>query len=220
MLAKPLRFVPLVLAMFGLAVAPSISRAQNQMELFRIGEQTAFASFTAPVAGDVTGCLITSVEVRVFDDTRAMRKEGPGKPFIGLLPGAGLSIFEFNTCISQITEYYECGSLDATGFNVSPSLDSAMFDTTLSCIDETNFELPPFEITVDITWEGTGPVTRLFRHERQTGSVERTHALIRVARREAVATGSILLNGVNLIPDESENATLAAERRMTHSVLK
>jgi hypothetical protein len=220
MFSKALHLVSLVFAMLCLAAVPSLSWAQNQVAFRHYSERMAFATFATPVADDETGCLVTSYDVRVFDDTQFKLKEGPGKPITGSLPGAGISIVEFNTCVSQVTEYYECSSLDPSGWHVSPSLDTATLDTSFTCFDPYDFEFPPFELVVNITWEATGPVVRRFRHDRITEIGEKNRILLHGERREAVATGSILQEGENLIADESDVASIEAVRRMAHILLQ
>lgn len=216
----PQRLYPLALTLSLLGIAPNLSWADSQMEFFRSSERTANASFSAPVAGDTTGCFMTYVTVRVFDDHRFMRKMGPGKPITGSFPSSGASIVIADSCTQFNDQYYECSNIDPAGQDVAASLAGATANTAMTCLDQVDYEAPPFEIRVDIVWDATGPVVRRFVNEHVTGTDEKTHRLVQVASRQAVASGTVWLGGENLIPNESDTAVIGAPRETTRRLEK
>lgn len=184
----------------GLAGVPSPGGAADSAFL-REEVRFAEAVFVTPASADPNECLETYVGV-LLEDEAAMGKFEPGKPRrLSALSGR-LLIQQYDSCAGQVTGSFSCQSDEPAG-SVSPSLDKADLEATMSCADDFDPTAPPVAVPVAVTWEATGAEQRRSSDERITRQGQRIHRSSGFARQPAIARGSIVWEGANLIPSES-----------------
>ena len=187
----------------------------------RLDVLAAQASFFTPVSAE-TGCLFTLVNVQIIDDLTQTINQRPatGKPLTTTESEDLLSIQVADTCTFQIISRFVCSSDDASGSRIRESLGSATLATTMTCTDALDPEAPTIEVPVDITWSATGEIIKRFDREKQSNEFQKSHSKFRFASRSAVASGTVMLGGTNLIPGESEFAELFKQSIALHALLK
>lgn len=184
----------------GLAAIPSPAGAVDSAFL-REEIRLAEAVFVTPASPDPNECLETYVGV-LFEDEAAMGKFEPGKPRrLSALSGR-LLIQQYDACAGEVTGSFSCQSDEVAG-SVSPSLDKADLEATMSCADDFDPTAPPVAVPVAVTWEATGAEQRRSSDERITRQGQRIHRSSGFATQPAVARGSVVWEGANLIPGES-----------------
>jgi hypothetical protein len=82
-------------------------------------------------------------------------------------------------------------------FTFSPSLQTAAVSGTITTRDGRS-------VTVDLAWEGTGPIET----ENNTTIFEGFTGHFQGKRRDAVATGTVTVNGVTLVDGSTTNAEI------------
>lgn len=149
----------------------------------------AGASFTST---DPSGCIETSVFV--FGSEGSI-KGGPGAPS-STGPGLFVDVFQSDNCSG--TGSFLSGGGEATLFEVNRTLTEARLQATITAIDEISGAEVPIE--VDLTWTGTGDLLRQMGHEKsQLPGIVVIQSFKNVVR-QATASGSVLVGGVNLTP--------------------
>ncbi len=153
---------------------------------------------------DPSGCVET--DVHVFSAEQAV-KQGPGKPVDG--PLAEVSLFQFNYCTFE-TLRSAFGQTDDAAFDADNSLNEARVRAMIPTVDFIrNAEVL---VEVELTWTGSGELFSTSQRERfrVPGQMETTW--FKGAFREAAATGTVVVEGENLTPNESDFAQVVRAR--------
>ena len=161
------------------------------VEQFRVQTKgtNAGAGFTST---DPSGCIETSVFVFASEGSI---KGGPGAPS-STGPGVFVTVSQFDNCSG--TGAFLSGGGEATLFEVNRTLTEARLQATITAIDEISGAEVPIE--VDLTWTGTGDLLRQMGHNKsQLPGIVVIQSFKNVVR-EATASGSVLVDGVNLTP--------------------
>jgi hypothetical protein len=164
---------------------------------------TVSAFFTST---DPTGCIESSVFVIGGED---ISKSGTGGPSL-TGPGVFVEVLQSNSCTG--TERLLDGGGPATLFEVNRRLTEASLQATITATDvDTGEEVP---VQIDLAWTGTGDLLRQMGHEKfqLPGLVEVVS--FRNVVREATATGSVVVGGMDLGPDPSASGFIARDAQL------
>jgi Tfp pilus assembly protein PilV len=192
-----LSVMALILALTGLAQPQAAAAA----EVFRFHDQFAIAGFRST---DPTGCIRTTV---LLVAGRDVEQEPPGPPT--RTSGATLRITQVDSCTGTFVS--GSGSVSGVNFQSNPSARQATLTATIPVRLSTPTGTTVVNVPVNITWTATGA---------PDSSVNRIHfhfpdliinAQFRGITRPAVATGTILLNGINLTPNPSVSGEISFE---------
>lgn len=179
-----------ILALFaGVVVAPRTAHAA-QVQISQVRTETAFAIFEST---DATGCIDTLVFVGGSDSIELTL---PGGPQEG--PAIEVQISQVNLCTNKFL-------LEATGissvidFHVAQDLSTATLTASQVVVHDA-LTGTAFDVAVNVTWDGTGSVTRHAgtSHFRAPGMV--MNAVEVGFTRAAQATGTIVNGTTNYIP--------------------
>jgi hypothetical protein len=193
---KLLAVFVLLLATFGQHTTASADGAQ----VFYAKGPSAFAQFSTD-----SGCIHTAVFVFAAD-RRIRAAPGPttSESF------ASVTILQSNSCENELL-------LNASGstfplsneeFQISPQLDSATLNTTITLFDTVSETT--FQVDVNMTWVGTGPLTRENSndHFRESGCIINTR--LAGKSRPAEASGTVSDGTTNFTPEPSVFARLSS----------
>lgn len=170
---------------------------------FQSKGSSAGASFTST---DPTGCIESSVFVFGGE---SLSKVGSGSPSSDG-PGTFVQIVQENSCTGTLS--FLDGGGPAELFQANRRLTEAILQATITVTDEETGE--EFPVQIDLTWTGTGDLLRQASHNKfqLPGLVEIQSSTNRV--REASATGSILLDGVDIAPDSPFNGFISRDTQL------
>jgi hypothetical protein len=184
-------FFALVVAML-LPAAPAQALMSSK---FRGGGVTAF--FVS-----VEGCIQTNVDIFTGE---GMRQDAPGKP----QPFSSVNIYisQYDTCTETQLLYVDAiTDLSEPDLQIDPKLKSARLDTTLNVLDTVTGNT--FDIAIDITWTGVGPLTR-DRYNFRFGDRDcRIHDRTNFVQRAISATGSVWSDTQNFTPEPTAGGWL------------
>jgi hypothetical protein len=170
-------------------VALSLPAAALAADAYHFRGKNAWADF---YSYDVASCTGTSVWVSAYE---SRYKSGPG-------PGtetawADISIYSWNDCTYEQTCAYGNVQLANGAFQVSGHLASATLNTTVELFDcSTGL---PETVPVAITWTGEGEVSSAKSHNSYHYPGYRYTSRSQGQSRYAPASGSVTVDGVNLI---------------------
>lgn len=192
--------LPALLALaFSAILAVPVAAAET--EVIRFTDSFAIAGFRST---DPTGCIRTTVLLTAGDD---VDQEAPGAPTTS--SGASLRITRFDSCTSTV--------ITGSGFVSDVEFDSnpSAMEATLTATIPVTFTGPEGtfveDVAVDMTWTAAGDVDREFNPNHFVFDGFILNAQFRLVTREAVATGTVLLDGENLTPAPSVSAEIAFE---------
>jgi hypothetical protein len=163
--------------------------------------QNAYASFY-----QYDGCNSTSVYVNAFT---SRTKDGPGAPTEQM--GADLSYYNYNYCTETYSSGY--GSSPNANFTIDNQLDSATLNGTFTVYDYSSGTNKT--ASVALTWTGTG-----FASSGKSNYTYQTPTSITRYRsngsyRDAQVTGSVTIDGINLIANLSGYGSLNSSKSGT-----
>ena len=174
-----------------MSLLPAAVRAENVTYHFR--GNTAFAGFET-----TEGCITATTEVFVYSFPL---HEPPG-PAPEASPTLFVTIWRNDICNHIfLGSLFGEASLPADAFSVSGGLQTGSLNATLQVEDFGAGST--FPVTVDLTWTGVGEVSRDNTNEHSSFPGLRMMRHERGTRRDAVATGSVLLGTANLTPNPS-----------------
>ena len=187
------------------AIVAALAAAQGaaaQAEVFHFTDEFATAGFRST---DPTGCITTNVLVTGGDDVNI---EPPGAP--ERTSGASLRVQEFNRCTGEFTIC--SGSTDEALFNSNPSVKNATLVATVPLTCQTSEGTTVTKTgEINLTWTCTGEVDRFRRDSHFNFEGFRQNAFFRGSACDAVATGTVLVDGVNVTPNPSRSAEIVSE---------
>ena len=175
-------------------VAPRTAHAA-QVQISQVKSDTAFAIFEST---DQTGCIDTLVFVGGSD---SIEHALPGGPQEG--PGIEVDISQDNVC-TNILLLEATGISSVVDFHLAPDLSTATLAASqVSVLDSLTGK--SFDVAVNVTWDGTGSVTRQAgtSHFRAPGLV--MNAVEVGFTRAAQATGTIMNGTTNYVPVPSSD---------------
>jgi hypothetical protein len=179
------------------ALARTASTWRSRVQYNGMSAQAGFSVI------DPSGCVETDVQV---SSAKLAVKQGPGKPAAG--PLAEVNLFQFNYCTFESVSAF--GETDDAVFDADQRLNEARLQTTIPAFDfNSNTDVL---VEVDLTWRGTGDRSSGSQRERfrVPGQIETTW--FKGVFRDAVATGTVVVEGENLTPNESDYALIVRAR--------
>ena len=185
-----------------LALLPAAVHAENEVLHFK--GHIAEASFQTPEPG---GCIATWTDVFLFEDT------AQGPPELKTETTTFLSVFlvRFDQCQNLfLGEISGFANLPPDAYSFGGGLHSAQLSTTLEAFDFGSGAMVP--VTIDLVWEGVGEAVQTSSGGRFSSPHLRMTSRSRGTRREAVATGSVLVGTVNMTPAPSVEASLGSSQ--------
>ena len=190
--------VTLLVAVAALAAAQG---AAAQSEIFHFTDEFVTAGFRST---DPTGCITSTVLVTGGSDVDV---EPPGAPT--RTSGASLRIQQFNSCTGEFT--FCSGFGEDVQFSSNPSVKNASLTGTIPVVCTTPTGTTTSTAEIDLAFACTGEIERdrSDLHFHFEGFV--LNAFFRGATCDAVATGTVLLDGVNVTPNPSIRAEIVSE---------
>ena len=180
-----------VAATLALSLLSAAVRAENVTYHFR--GNSAYAGFEA-----TDGCINVSTEVLVYSFPL---HEPPG-PAPEASPTLFVTIWRNDICNHTfLGSLFGEAALPADAFSVSGGLQTGSLNATLQVEDFSTGST--FPVTVDLTWTGVGEVSRDNTNEHSSFPGLRVMRHEKGTRRDAVATGSVLLGTQNLASSPS-----------------
>ncbi len=178
----------------------SIPAVAATTDTFQFKGQSAYASFS-----QYDGCNSTSVNVYAFDN---VTRSAPGAPTSQ--KEASLYYSNYNYCNG--TGSYGYGSSPKATFTSDNSLKSATLNGTFTVNDyqsgNDNSSGTTKTVDVALTWTGTGDTFRGNSHSHSQGPGYTSNYRSVGAYRDAQVSGSVTLDGTNLISNLSSYGSL------------
>ena len=149
------------------------------------------------------GCISTVTNIFVYEH----QFHFPPGPAPEGSPGIEVFIYRYNICgeISYLSSASARVDLQQGAFSPSAELQGATLNATVEVEDDTGNRFP---VAIDLTWSGVGEVSRTINHENAgslgTRGIWRSKGCI----RDATATGSVVLETVNVTPSPSLKGAL------------
>ena len=178
----------------------SEARAYTDVQQFSVKGSTAIAFFTNT---DESGCVVTYVGVYASDEVTRVKPE-PAT--------ATSSVFVFvdklDYCdwvyLASIFGYQEIAVDD---FAVEKKLSDANLGALISAYDYVSGM--PTQLEVLLNWSATGPVSQIGSRSFYRTPGFSVKSNFKGAFAPATASGSVILDGVNLVPNASDYAEIA-----------
>ena len=191
-----------IVAVAGLAGG---TQSASAAQVIRFTDQFATAGFRSI---DPSGCIQTVVLLTAGND---VDQEPPGPPT--RTSGAFLRITQFDRCTGTFTVCSGGVSGEDSGveFSTNPAVREATLTGTipLRCTSSTGVTF--VNAVVNMTWTGTGEADRSVNNNHFDFGDLIMNTQFRGATRDAVATGTVLLNGVNVTPNPSVRGEIVSE---------
>lgn len=183
-------------ATLALGLVPAAVHAETITYSFR-GE-AASAEFET-----TEGCISTVTDIFVYEH-RFHFTPGPAPEGT---PGIEVFIYRYDVCgeISYLSSASARVDLPQGAFTLSEGLRNATLNATVEVEDDTGNRFP---VAIDLTWSGVGEVSRTINHENAGSLGTRGIWRSKGASRDAIATGSVVLETVNVTPDPSLKGSL------------
>jgi hypothetical protein len=179
-----------VLALVLVTLQPYTTAQASSMSKFK-GE-SAVAFFAS-----VDGCIQTNVDLYTAE---GMAKEGSGAP----RPASSINIYisQYDTCSgTQILFVDAIADQPEPALQIDPKLGQASLHTTLNVTD--TLSGTTFDIAIDMTWTGFGPLRHDQYNFRLDGQDCRIHDHNNLVERAITATGSVWSETQNFTPEPS-----------------
>ncbi|BAZ49409.1 hypothetical protein NIES4103_20210 [Nostoc sp. NIES-4103] len=190
------------LAVLSLTTVPALAAAQK----YQVNGDNAYASFY-----QFDDCSSTYVDVSAFNN---LTKSAPGAPTSQ--EGAYLSYSTYNYCNG--TYSYGYGFSDTADVTISNSLQSASLTGTFTLYD---YYLGTSQTAeVNLTWAGTGNTYRSNSVSRYQGPGYLSNYRSRSTSRDATVTGSVTINGTNVISGLSSYASISSSNSGSLNIYK
>lgn len=188
------------LMLFAAAVLLALPSAALGAETYHFRGKTASASF---YDFDPVSCTSTSVWVNVYENRY---KAGPG-------PATGsswfdVSIYSWNSCTYQEVCAYGGAPLADDALQFGGNLASATLNTTVQLSD--CFTGEPENASVALTWTGDGDLVSTKSHSSYHYPGYRYMSQSQGQYRYSVVSGSVTVDGVNVIEGASSYGSLSS----------
>lgn len=190
------------LAVLSLTTAPALAAASK----YQVNGQNAYASFYK-----YDDCSYTDVYVSAFDN---LTKTAPGAPTSQT--GAYLSYNTYDYCNGSYS--YGYGFSDTANVTISNSGQSASLTGTFTLYD---YYLGTSKTAdVNLAWTGTGNTYRSNSHSHYQGPGYLSNYRSKSTSRDAEVTGSITVNGTNIISGLSYYASISSSNSGSLNIYK
>lgn len=187
-----------LLALAVTAILPSAAQAEGVMTRFK--GITASASFWNV---DPTGCITTYVDVGVYESEYRSTEQGATS-----YSSAYVSLYRYDSCqYRYFDQFYGSFNLAEGAFDTRGKLQVDRLVTTGVLYDYcTGAEVP---VSLDLTWTGTGEVTRGSYNSRGSYPNYRYASHSVGSNRMATVSGTVVVGEDTLTPDASAWASLS-----------
>lgn len=195
-----------LLALITAALLPAAALAETTVSRFK--GFSASASFSSV---DPTGCIYSYTDISVYENV--FRTSGTSTDS----SAAFIYYFQYDNCQNlYLNDFNGSVNLAPGAFDTRGKLQSAHLVTPIEVYSyQTN---STFQVSVDVTWTSAGDVVRgnsHFRNRYPNYSIT-SHQV--GSNSVASATGTVLLEGTNLIPQPSDYGTLYENQSGTVAV--
>ena len=149
------------------------------------------------------GCISTVTNIFVYEH----QFHFPLGPAPEGSPGIEVFIYRHDVCgeISYLSSVSARVDLPEGAFSVSEGLQGATLNAAIEAEDDTGNRFP---VAIDLTWSGVGEVSRTINHENAGSLGTRGIWRSKGTSRDAIATGSVVLETVNVTPNPSLEGSL------------
>jgi hypothetical protein len=179
-------------------LARTASPTRSRVQFNGMSADAAFSGI------DPSGCVDTYVHV--FGAELALKRE-PGRPVGG--PLAEVYLYQSNLCTFE-TLRQTFGQTDDAVFDADGAMNETRLRATIPTVDFiSNAEVL---VEVDVTWTGTGERVSASQRERLKFPGSMVTEWFKGVLREAAATGTVVVDGENLTPNESDFAQVVRAR--------
>lgn len=179
-------------------------------DVYHFRGKTASASF---YTFDAASCIRTSVALNVYE-SRIKSAPGAGTE----TAWADVIIYHWNNCTSEESCSYGGANLSDGDFQVRGNLASATLNTEIELFD--CFTGVPQTVPFAITWTGVGEVESGRSHSSYHYPGYRYTSHSDGQSRYAAVSGSITIDGVNLIAGAESNGSLTSSRSGSVTIQK
>lgn len=145
---------------------------------------------------DQSGCIYTNIFAEFSEEASGSLPKLTAQP-----TQVYMYIMQWDACQSLYLRWGVTNTpatLPQGAVQLAPSLMSATLNATIELVD-VNTSLP-FNADVSITWQASGPFERSNHHDRSVGKWGIIDSKSKSISRDAIATGSVIVDGVNLTP--------------------
>lgn len=178
-------------ATLALCLVPMAAGAET--DVYKFQDKIAYASFQTN-----DGCIYTSAEVTLFE-FRAKLPPGPPEE---TGPAMTVYLYRYDYCQNlTLNEINKLVELAPGSFSLNSGLHSARLSTTIEAYDWGTGNTVP--VTVDVTWEGVGEGLSDSTHGTWSTPTQRVVWRFGGSIRDAVATGTVLMDTMNVSPGPS-----------------
>jgi hypothetical protein len=178
---------------------PNTGRAADT---FNVRGPSAFAEFSRTEGCITTVVFVFGTEVKFHDPP------GPPTP----VSFAEVGLLQFDDCTgATLQAAFGDATLTDEAFQVNRELSSATLNATVQVTDEITGSTSTVE--VDLTWTGTGELVRETERFHSHAPGVNFQSRFNGRFRDAEASGSVSLGGVNLAQQPSEFAQLASVKQ-------
>jgi hypothetical protein len=182
--ARPRALAIALFIFFGLLLVP---QARAETETFHRFEVLASARYVVNVACPNGSIVRQQVQVLAGYEEQTEFGETESDEFLTVL-------YAGRDCEGNFFNDFGTGAAD---FTFSPSLQTASVNGTITTDDGRT-------VTVDMSWEGTGPIESTSNTTTFPGFVGHFQG----KRRDAVATGTVVVDGQTIVNGSTSNAEL------------
>jgi len=181
--------------------SPRMAHAATQVSVFQFHGNSALANFDS---FDTTGCIETSV-ILAGGDSITLTRPGTGGPQQS--PIIVAEIAQFNNC-TGFSLLNAVAISNVANFHLAANLSSATLTASqIATVNEVTGT--PFNLSVTMTWAGTGSITREATPFNFSVPGLRVNGIVVGFTRAAVATGTITDGTTNFTPTPSTSAMVS-----------
>lgn len=200
----PNRLRPAILTLFALALGSGA--AAGDVYRYQFKSQGVDADFTVR---DASGCIVTSAQVFASRD----RERGTGTDDASTLPVGYVHLQRTDSCAGNrlLLSAVAYGTLDPAELRTHGHLDSAIFTATLAAYDSVSGTTRTIE--VDLLWTATDRTAQIFDRSSLHGPGYRIRNRSHSMSRPAQTTGTIVLDGEEMISAPASYASIGDWRQ-------
>jgi hypothetical protein len=168
------------------------------------------SSWAAAEFFSLAGCISSSVNVVIADETRHETRAGP--PTSG--PFLFASILQYDLCAEEYVSDIIVNAEQGVSFTVSRGLSTATLQATTTAVDFIGGE--EVQVAFDLSWTSFGD--RFTSTEKTISKPGGLTLSFRGTGYDATATGTVSLNGVSLTPEAATFGQIVKSRYLTLSL--
>jgi hypothetical protein len=203
--------VLLAASLAGAILSPAFAASLPTVTIDALKSKSVYAHFSSV---DETGCIQADVDITGADQVERILPNGTKT----LSPNADVSLVVFDNC-QLIPVIFANGSTFVQKLVISEDLKSASLKTTIPVQDIGTLE--NHLLYVNLVWKFSGPIqsSKDFSATKPDGTI--VIQRFRGAIREAVATGSVVLDGeTEYAPDPSTQGSIQKLINVTTTITK